>query len=121
MISNTEKSHLIVLEESLWKDETRFDMAYMEDILHPDFFEFGRSGRTYQRQDTLDVPREPTRAKFPLKDLKIDEISDDVVLITYKSQVQYDTLEVWNRSSIWVNLDGKWRLRFHQGTPTTFL
>ncbi len=39
-ISEQEKKNLEMLEESLWRDETRFDTAYMEKILHPDFFEF---------------------------------------------------------------------------------
>lgn len=93
-LTNTEKQALILLEESLWKDETRFDTAYMEKVLHPDFFEFGRSGRTYERADTLYLPRGHIDAVFPLKDIRIHEVSPNTALVTYKSQVQYDTLEV---------------------------
>jgi len=35
------------LEESMWRAETRFDRGYVERLLHPDFFEFGRSGRVW--------------------------------------------------------------------------
>jgi hypothetical protein len=31
------------LEESLWKEATRFNRAYMDSILSEDFIEFGRS------------------------------------------------------------------------------
>ena len=41
------------LEASLWIAKTRFDNDYMEQILAPDFFEFGRSGKIYQREETL--------------------------------------------------------------------
>ena len=30
------------LEEELWREETRFDIQRMEDVLAKDFFEFGR-------------------------------------------------------------------------------
>ena len=43
---------LRILEESLWRHETRFDRDYLQRVLHPDFFEFGRSGRVWTRDDT---------------------------------------------------------------------
>lgn len=49
----TDLEKLKQLEESLWIAETRFDIEYMEKILAPTFFEFGRSGRRYERNDTL--------------------------------------------------------------------
>ena len=109
-----QQKELIALEESLWKDETRFDTVYMENILHPDFFEFGRSGRIYERSHTIYVPRSDINAIFPLKDLTFHQVSQDTILITYKSRVQYETLEIGNRSSLWVKIDGVWKLRFHQ-------
>ncbi len=118
ILSETEKQNLVHLEESLWKEDTRFDTAYMENILHPEFFEFGRSGRIYERVNTIYVPREPINAIFPLRNLQIHIISDDVVLITYLSHVQYESLEMGNRSSLWVRVGSDWKLRFHQGTPT---
>jgi hypothetical protein len=39
------------LEESLWRPQTRFDREYTDNILAPDFFEFGRSGRVYRVRD----------------------------------------------------------------------
>ena len=35
------------LEEELWREETRFDVSRMEEVIAEDFFEFGRSGRIY--------------------------------------------------------------------------
>jgi hypothetical protein len=37
------------LEESLWREETRFDRAHMGVVLAPGFLEFGMSGRRYDR------------------------------------------------------------------------
>ena len=108
---------LKILEESMWRPETRFDRAYMESILAPDFFEFGRSGRVYQKEETINALSQKINAKFPLKDFKIKLIGPNVALITYVSEVQYEELEVGNRSSLWLNTPDGWRLQFHQGTP----
>lgn len=117
LIDAEEIKELQTLEESLWIDETRFDNEYMEKILAPDFFEFGRSGRVYKREDTLAPGRSAINAVLPLKNFKIHVISDDVVLVTYISEVQYEELEVGNRSSLWLRTAEGWKLKFHQGTP----
>lgn len=120
-LSENDLKELESLEESLWRADTRFDHAYMEHVLAPDFFEFGRSGRVYQREDTLNVgKREEIPTTFPLHGFTAHPLDENTVLVTYISEVAYkEGLEIGNRSSIWTKMDGKWRLRFHQGTPTT--
>lgn len=108
---------LIDLEHALWRAETRFDDEFMEGVLADDFGEFGRSGRVYARGETLAVPGESIDAH--LRDLEVDLIADDVALVTYVSEVRHEALELSNRSSLWVKRDGRWLLRFHQGTPTS--
>lgn len=44
MISPQAVDELRQLEESLWIAHTRFDQAYMQQILSPEFVEFGRQG-----------------------------------------------------------------------------
>jgi hypothetical protein len=39
------------LEQELHRPETRRDAERMQTLLHPDFEEFGRSGRRYTRED----------------------------------------------------------------------
>lgn len=41
------------LEEALWISATRFNKEFMESVLSPKFFEFGRSGCIYNREETL--------------------------------------------------------------------
>lgn len=106
------------LEESLWRRETRCDPDYMRSITSPELFEFGRSGQTYTRDQLLDVPDQPIRATLPLRNFTVHLVAEDVALVTYVSEVQDDTTELGNRSSLWVRHDGRWRLRFHQGTVT---
>jgi hypothetical protein len=113
-----EHDQLRRLEESLWRAETRFDRDHMNEVLAPDFFEFGRSGRVYWRQDTLDVPAQPIGATLPLAKFAVRSIAADVALVTYVSEVTYGKLrEVANRSSLWSRQAGGWKIRFHQGTP----
>jgi hypothetical protein len=106
------------LEEDLWREETRFDLPYMERILAADFIEIGRSGRVYSRTDTLSLPRQPIDAELPLPDFNIRLLSDDIAQVTYNSRVTYEgTVQLGRRSSIWVRHQQIWILKFHQGTP----
>ncbi len=105
------------LEESLWLTETRFDLKYMAEVLSPDFFEFGRSGRIYSIVETLSVKSQEINIKLPLKDFNIHLIEDNVVLVTYKSEILDKELLTSNRSSLWIKTKAGWKLRFHQGTP----
>jgi hypothetical protein len=110
------------LEESLWRAETRFNRALMRETFADDFLEFGSSGRVYNLDDMLvDVDCSATiNAAIPLPEFKARYLTDDVVQVIYVSEVVHgDRKEVGNRSSIWSRVDGKWRLRFHQGTPAT--
>ncbi len=114
-ISKKEISELKKLEESLWIAKTRFDKKHMKRILAPDFFEFGRSGRVYKRKDTLAVKAEEN-IKATLKDFQVHPLTEDIVLITYVSEVKYDEMEIGNRSSLWIKTSNGWQIRFHQGT-----
>lgn len=111
------QQQLIELEWALWRAETRFDRDFMERTLAGDFREFGRSGRVYERADTLAVSGDSIDAN--LRDFQFSMLADDIVLLTYVSEVRHEQLDLANRASIWVRRDGRWQLRFHQGTPTT--
>ena len=107
------------LEESLWREETRFDRNYMDSVLAPGFIEFGRSGKIWTREDTLTTPTRRIRARLPLPKFGVRMISGDIALVTYRSEGLEDDVEVGNRASIWRRADDGWKLEFHQGTPTS--
>ena len=116
-LSSRDRDDLERLEEGLWRAEVRFDRKRMDDILAPDFFEFGRSGRIYRREDTLDIPAQPILAKLPLTRFRARLLDANVAHVTYVSAVTYDGVEeLANRSSIWSRTEIGWQLRFHQGT-----
>jgi hypothetical protein len=110
------------VELELHKDETRRNRNRMEMLLHPDFVEFGRSGRRYSRADILnEFGPDSVLPAIHSERFRLVLLAEEVALLTYVSahldasgEVHRHTL----RSSIWVRTQTGWQLRFHQGTPT---
>ena len=107
------------LEESLWREETRFDRAYMGTVLAPEFLEFGRSGRRYDRDAILAEEYGPIGARLPLEDFTVTFVRPDLALVTYVNEDEADGYRRSNRMSLWDRASGRWQLLFHQGTPVT--
>ncbi|MGD1147276.1 MAG: nuclear transport factor 2 family protein [Thermoanaerobaculaceae bacterium] len=117
-ISAEDQAALQLLEESLWREDTRFDSTLMASVFAPDFFEFGRSGRIYGRTEMLGATRQPIQAVLPLPDLSIRLLNEVTAQVTYNSVVMScGKNEYGRRSSIWSKSSNGWGLRFHQGTP----
>ena len=117
-VSTADQNALERLEEELWRADTRFDQQRMNELIASDFFEFGRSGRIYQRQQTLDVPSQALKAVLPLPEFCVRLLTENTAQTTYNSEVEYNgEVEYARRSSIWSRTEGGWVLRFHQGTP----
>ena len=118
--SEADRATLEQLEESLWREASRFDRRFMSRVLAPDFFEFGRSGRVYERPDTLAVPPGPIEAVLPLPRLRVRRLDENTAQVTYDSAVRHaGIVQHARRSSIWSRTETGWVLRFHQGTPFT--
>jgi len=113
--------HLRDLEVALHQIETRRNRARLDQLLHPDFVEFGRSGRTYTRSEVLQEfstggELEPVEAR----DFELAQPGPGVALLTYRSAHRSPTGALHRhslRSSIWVETHRGWVIRFHQGTP----
>ena len=113
-----DREELRRLEEDLWREETRFDRDFMERVLAEDFVEFGRSGRVYQRIDTLLAPVQSIQAAIPLPNFNVRLLTKDIAQVTYNSEITVDGIvQIGRRSSIWSRSTAGWVLRFHQGTP----
>ncbi len=116
-LTDDDRKLLQRLEEELWREETRFDIPFMEQVLAEDFFEFGRSGRIYNRDQILTATRQPIDAVIPLPDFAVRMLAEDVALVTYNSKAAYNgVLEKACRNSIWSRTSTGWVIRFHQGT-----
>ena len=111
------------LEEALHQPSVRTDAAQLAALLHPDFEEIGRSGQHYALSTVIaELTKEKPAGTIIADNYLAKELSPAVALLTYRSahRLADGTLTKHSlRSSIWLWVDGRWRLRYHQGTPTT--
>lgn len=105
------------LEEGMWL-EPRNDPEWMDRMLHPEFTEVGMSGSTHTRDETVAPPEAVIEVSLPHEGYRMDLIDEDVALVRYVSHDSYAGVERHaQRTSVWINTNDGWRLRFHQGTP----
>jgi ribonuclease HI len=102
------------LERELLGPDVRGDIGRTGVLLHPDFMEIGSSGRVWTREAMMMALEEDPGERTELEVLGADRIGTSAVLLTYRS---YSRSATTLRSSLWVLDGGRWRLRFHQGTP----
>ena len=111
---------LVALELSLARrDEASIRGGYGA-VLDPDFIEVGQGGRRWTRAETLaTIAAEPPADDVAIERFDVASLATGVALATYDLIVTRagGTLARSRRSSIWIRRDGRWRLRFHQGTP----
>lgn len=110
------------LETRLHLPKVRADIAQLEELLHADFFEIGRSGTSYHRNDIIaQLLGHKNHAVIWAQDFVLSMPAYSVALLVYKSaHLGADgelTLHA-QRSSMWQYDELGWQLRFHQGTPT---
>ena len=108
------------LRETLWRLERALASASpdgvdggLDGLIADGFLEFGASGRTWDEasmRQTL-AGALPT-APVDLEDFVVEILADGVALVTYRIGPPRPS----NRSSIWIRRDGRWQVRFHQGT-----
>lgn len=82
-------------------------------ILHPDFKEFGMSGKDFRKSDFEHI--ELDQDEYEISDFEECKLADDCILTTY-TLTNFTTNTTSNRSSIWKLHDNDWKLFFHQGT-----
>ncbi|MEZ5184859.1 MAG: nuclear transport factor 2 family protein [Candidatus Nanopelagicales bacterium] len=99
-------------ELALLDPTTRADAVALDDLLHPDFAEVGASGQAWTRQSVIAALLADPGCSQAVREMAAVDLADGVALITYQ-------LLGVRRSSIWVRDSGQWRIRYHQGTPST--
>ena len=108
---------MIELELCLLQPETRAEPTEVEALLHPDFSEFGASGRRWGRTEIVAaLTAEQPGGEEPLitvTEMTGTRLADDVIHLTYVSQRSDRRAQ---RSSIWLRTSDGWRVYFHQGT-----
>lgn len=118
-------AEIVALEEELHDPSVRTRPEVVNRLLADAFFEFGRSGGAYGKQDCLEaLASEPVEARAVQRiggDYALRQLAPHLVLLTYKSTVTdpgSGEQKHTHRASIWALLEGRWQMTFHQGTPT---
>jgi len=101
------------LETELLTREVRENPKRIAELLHNQFEEFGKSGKTYDKKSI--VEELPTFDYLEIQISKIEPtvLSENVIMLKYQSTMS--GLKA-NRTSIWVNENRKWQMIHHQGT-----
>ncbi|WP_007023308.1 nuclear transport factor 2 family protein [Saccharomonospora iraqiensis] len=108
--------HVIDAELRLLTPEVRCDADEVARLLHPGFVEIGSSGRRWSREEMLAaIGGMFTEADRPrAREVDATRLAESVVLVTYLTEHPGRRVR---RSSLWLrDVDGTWRLSFHQGT-----
>jgi len=102
------------LERELLEPAVRSDASRLAELLHPSFEEIGRSGRLWGRDALVAELADERPFTADLVVLGVDRVAPEALLLTARTT---DDRGATLRSSLWVRSSGRWRLRFHQGTP----
>lgn len=112
---------LQALEVELHHPGVRCNAARLEQLLHPEFHEVGRSGCPYDRATVLRfLSEQETVPDVVSVDFAVEALAPGIALLTYRS-AHRDASGVLGRhtlrSSVWMLAADRWQLRYHQGTP----
>ena len=103
-----------MLERELLNPAARADSSRVAAILHADFEEIGSSGRLWNREAIVNELAGQTPERVDFEVLGSERVAPDAILLTSRTS---DSRGPALRSSLWLRVGGRWRLRFHQGTP----
>lgn len=103
---------VIARERELLTPGCRSDRDRVTQILHDQFREIGASGREWTRAEILDAIQSAPYVGGEAVDFIARDLADGIVLLTYRIVGDRPSL----RSSVWLRVDGTWRILFHQGT-----
>ena len=102
-------------ERELANFESRENISRFEELIADDFEEFGSSGRVLGKSDILDSLKGKADKAYKLSNFRFRQLSRNYILVRYYSECGG---RFAHRSSIWMKLDGDWRMIHHQATVT---
>ena len=107
-------------EVELHHPGVRCSRERLEQLLHPEFHEVGRSGRAYNRETIISyLSEQESQPVVASEAFAVAALGPEVALLTYRSAHVEPDKELVNhtlRSSVWVKASAGWQLRYHQGT-----
>ncbi|WP_128431164.1 DUF4440 domain-containing protein [Streptomyces cyaneus] len=106
-------------ELRLLRPEVRSSPELLEKLLHPEFREFGASGRYWDRTSIIEsllAGVAPGPRPVVVSRMEGVQLAPDVVHLTFDTENNGRRV---HRSSLWRRTDDGWQMYFHQGTPFT--
>jgi hypothetical protein len=109
------------LEVELHHPGVRCNRERLEQLLHPEFHEVGRSGRSYNRESIVGhLAAQQTQPVVVSDSFAVSQLAPGVALLTYRSahaESEGKLVHHMLRSSLWLRVNAGWQMRYHQGTP----
>ena len=107
------KEQILELEKSLFKLEYTSNKNYLENIIHQNFIECGKSGLLYDNEITIDSLLECTTDRnITIYNFTCEQIDNNTYLVHYITTTNEDK---YYRTSIWKQEENL-KLYFHQAT-----
>jgi len=86
------------------------------ELLAEEFVEFGSSGRQFTKAQIVGALQAEALVEVTASEFKVQLLSSQVALVTYRAQRHGEPPVYTLRSSIWQQREGQWQMVFHQGT-----
>jgi hypothetical protein len=108
-------SAAVACELALLDPRVRSSRQRVDALLHPDFHEFGASGRVWDRDSIMAMLDEtgPDGPPIVASRMKGVRLAPDLVHLTFDTAAGGRRA---HRSSLWRRTERGWRIYFHQGT-----
>ena len=117
--NKTISSILLNNEERLLRADIRTSPAALSALIADEFIEIGSSGRIYSKQEVIEALQKEPPFEGSIAEFEGRQLTPKIFLITYRmveSQKNTAQPRMSTRSSIWKQIDGQWKIIFHQGT-----
>lgn len=104
-------------ELRLLEPAVRSSPELLGELLHPEFREFGASGRYWDRTSIIEsllAGGDPGPRPVVVSRMEAVQLAPDVVHLTFDTE---NNGRRAHRSSLWRRTDDGWQMYFHQGTP----
>jgi hypothetical protein len=110
-------AQLQALEPLIYAANDGKPRAHFEQLLAPEFWEVGASGRPYSRSFVLGVlderQRQPFSQAWQATGFHLQEIAPSLYLLSYTLQ---QPTRLSRRATIWRQVGQGWQMVYHQGT-----
>ena len=111
---------LQALEIELHHPGVRCTRERLEQLIHPEFHEVGRSGRAYNRETIVSfLVAHESQPLVGSEAFVVSELGPGIALLTYRSahvELGKSLANHTLRASVWLKTNAGWQLRYHQGT-----